>query len=402
MSRSASPKSNGHFLIFDPVPFHGGSKMASFEIVRQSVPSGCVFTVLTCDPESWRTAWSKETLPFTLVTFLRPGALAQATSGWKYWIKHFYFMIVIVKCLLMHPRIHSLIGISGPGVDMALYGCQKIVKRRLLQFIHGPVPCSRSVGYCLTRADRVYYLTSALPSIQRAISHYCNSWLPSDPDIVLSQQILSSDAFHSFSNGLGRNQWPTPTRYATYDVFWAASLLKWKGLDTLVAALRLLPDATALKSHICFIRPHHISLPQSQAPVSLAGVTWYEQPDHLDSIRASCGIFVSTSEQEPFGLSILEALAAGLCVVIPQDGAYWDQQLRHNVNCVKYPPNCSVSLARTLKQLVSHPVVVRSIGHAGRRYAERYRAEICYLPIVQDLAPDNAKASLTDTGEDYA
>ena len=61
MSRSASPKSNGHFLIFDPVPFHGGSKMASFEIVRQSVPSGCVFTVLTCDPESWRTAWSKET-----------------------------------------------------------------------------------------------------------------------------------------------------------------------------------------------------------------------------------------------------------------------------------------------------------------------------------------------------
>ncbi len=376
--------------------------MASFEIVRQSIPSGCVFTVLTCDPESWRSAWPNETLPFTLATFRRPGALTDATSGWKYWLKHLYFMVMVMKCLLMHPRINTMIGISGPGVDMALYGCQKVVKRRLLQFIHGPVPCSRSVGYCLTQADRVYYLTSALPSIQQVINHYCNSWLPDTPDDVLSQHLLSSDTFHPFNNGLGRSQWPTPTRFATYDLFWAASLLKWKGLDTLIDALRLLPNHTALKSHICFIRPHHISLPQSQAPVSVAGVTWYDQPDHLDRIRASCGIFVSTSEHEPFGLSILEALAAGLCVVIPQDGAYWDQQLCNNVNCVKYPPNCSISLARTLMQLVSQPDIVRSIGHAGRHYAEHYRAETSYRPIVQYLAPKQAKETLTSPGEDYA
>lgn len=401
MTSSTKSHSSRHCLIFDPVPFYGGSKVASYEMVRQSLKSEVNFTVLTCDPNSWRAAWP-ESMPFNMVTFHKPGGLSKATSGWQYWLKHLYFMLMICLCLLKHRSVTTLIGISGPGVDMALYGCGKLLRYRLIQFIHGPVPCSGSVGYCLTQADRVFYLPSTLDSIRRSVSHYFNRWLPDNSGEALADYLLATKQYQPFINGIGRSQWPTASHYSGAGLLWAASLLKWKGLDILVDALRLLPDEHPLRCDICFIRPHNINLPHSKAPVTLPGVSWHEQPQDLDSIRANSSIFVSTSQQEPFGLSILEALAAGLCVVIPQDGSYWDQKLRHNVNCIKYTPNCPIALAQTLKYLISDRVCLRQIGQAGQLYAENYRAEICYLPIVQYLSSCTEQSVPLKTGQYYA
>ncbi|MBF4438182.1 glycosyltransferase, partial [Vibrio anguillarum] len=66
-------------------------------------------------------------------------------------------------------------------------------------------------------------------------------------------------------------------------------------------------------------------------------------------------LFVSTSQQEPFGLSILEALAAGMCVIIPEDNAYWDSLLTHELNCLKYAANDVSSLAETLHRAITEP-----------------------------------------------
>lgn len=285
---------------------------------------------------------------------------------------------------------------------MALYGWQTLGRYRLLQFVHGPVPRSRSVGYCLTRASRVYYLDSSQPSLHQALRHHFNHWLPDNSGDVLAQFLIDGDNYRSFTNGIGRCNWPTPTRYTTDNLLWAASLLKWKGLDTLVNALRLIPHDNALHCDICFIRPHNIRLPQSQAPVRIPATSWYEQPDNLDQIRANCSLFVSTSEQEPFGLSILEALAAGLCVVIPQDGSFWDKKLRHNVNCIKYTPGCAIALAQTLQYLKTDRASVRRIGQAGQVLAQNYRAETCYQAIVNDLSSPLSAPSPLATGRHYA
>lgn len=55
MSVSSPQHSHSHCLIFDPIPFNGGSKIATAEIVRQSLPAGTRFTVFSCDPQSWNT-----------------------------------------------------------------------------------------------------------------------------------------------------------------------------------------------------------------------------------------------------------------------------------------------------------------------------------------------------------
>lgn len=394
MSVSDKPSQPTHCLIFDPVPFHGGSKVASYEIIRQSLDAGACFTVLTCDPESWQQTSLSDHAQFHLATFFTPGKLGLATQGWAFWLKQLYFMLLLGLHLLRHRGITRLVGISGPGVDMALYGCRLLFRLPVIQFVHGPVSDSRSVGYCLTRADTTFYLDSCLPSIKHAIRRFLDNTVHQGCGEALAEFALTQPHYVSFTNGLSQQQWPTPCHYQQPRLFWAASTLRWKGLDHLVAALQQLPDSCDLHSEICFIRPKNIALPQSRAPVNIPNVSWHQQPQDLDQIRARCSLFVSTSTHEPFGLSILESLAAGLCVLIPSDHAYWDTQLTHNVNCIKYTPHCAVSLANAISELLAQPEHLQRIGMAGQRYANRYRAESCYRPIASTLtAPNTPRVS---------
>jgi len=124
---------------------------------------------------------------------------------------------------------------------------------------------------------------------------------------------------------------------------------------------------------------------ETKTPVN--GINWYESPSNLDEIRRSNSIFISTSKREPFGLSILEALAAGLCVVIPSDGAYWDHRLIHNKNCIKYTPGDASDLAHVLRDLQANPNRLNRIALTGKLVAQQYRASVRYKNIRDVLFP---------------
>ncbi len=386
MSVSKKPNPAPHCLIFDPIPFNGGSKIASGEIIRQSIRAGVCFTIFTCNPDSWYDLQKAHHSRISLVSFRTPIWLSQATTGWKFWLKHWYFMLLLSFCLIRNRHTDTLAGISGPGVDMAIYACQKLFNLRIIQFIHGPVSDSLSVGYCLTQATSTFFLDSSKPSISRALHRYFNRILARDSGQVMTGFTTSQTRYTNFVNGISLHRWPTQCQYSRPGLYWAASLLKWKGLDTLTQALQLIPESNRPHTEICYIRPENINLPQCKAPVDIPGIVWHQQPEQLDRIRARCNIFISTSNHEPFGLSILESLAAGLCVVIPQDNAYWDQHLTHMVNCIKYTAEDTASLAKAIQTLTENPAHIRRIGREGRNYAENYQAEVCYQPIIAKLS----------------
>lgn len=69
-------------------------------------------------------------------------------------------------------------------------------------------------------------------------------------------------------------------------------------------------------------------------------------------------------------------MAAGLFVVIPVDGAWWDRNLVDGVNFIKYKPSNSCEPAKALAMLMSMPSKVADIGDAARLYVtEKYRAD---------------------------
>jgi glycosyltransferase involved in cell wall biosynthesis len=192
---------------------------------------------------------------------------------------------------------------------------------------------------------------------------------------------------------LPRDQWPTETTATTPKIFWAASLLKWKGLKTLIETLEIIPADSRPEFHICYIRPRANNLEMGPDPMVIEGVNWHENPRNLDQIRSECNIFVSTSKNEPFGLSILESMAAGLAIIIPKDGAYWDLVLRDKINCLKYEAEDPRDLALKILYLQQNPEIMMKLGSQSKQIAQQYGSDSVYAEIVQSLALPNWDAS---------
>jgi glycosyltransferase involved in cell wall biosynthesis len=162
--------------------------------------------------------------------------------------------------------------------------------------------------------------------------------------------------------------------------------LQWKGLDTLCQALTHKNLANKpIKTNICYTKPENTDLKISIPNIKINDVRWFESPDNLNQIRSNSSIFVSTSIKEPFGLSILESLAAGLCIVIPRDGAYWDQILSDRVNCLKYKANDYQDLVSVLNELQNNNPLMKYLAKNSTRLARGYQAEIKYRHITNTI-----------------
>ena len=254
-----------------------------------------------------------------------------------------------------------------------MYLCKPVLRYQLIQLVQGPVAPSRTIGRCLRHADYIHYLETTGASMRAAMGRVHSA--------AEVNRLMNSRYCRTLLAGLSRRHWPKPCQQRMPVVFWAASLLKWKGLDLLVKSLRKINPAARPYSQICYIRPRDTALPVSEPGTPLTRTVWHEHPTNIDEIRACSNIFVSTSKNEPFGLSILEGMAAGQCVVIPADGAYWDRVLKHGVNCVKYNPDDAESLAKVILGLSRSIKTVARIGDSGRALAQTYSDHRAYANI---------------------
>ncbi|MEZ8101641.1 glycosyltransferase family 4 protein [Vibrio bivalvicida] len=375
-------------LVFDPITFKGGSKIATSDALNVCRISSNEFVVLTVDPEFWKGTEFYAKHNVTLSKISAFSWLMKQHNGAFYWASQIYLMFIMLKVVVLDRGIARIVGASGPGIDMPMYLLKVLLSIEVIQFIHGNVGLSRSIGYCLTKADAVFYLPSTRMSLKAALQTFLHHATKIDDTSALAESYLKSTRYQSFVNGIPASRWPTSCQKSVPICFWAASLLKWKGLDTLIDATKLAAQCKPVALNICFIRPIDTCLPVSSAPVLLKHTEWYEDPENLDEIRSQSNIFVSTSCHEPFGLSILEALAAGMCVVIPQDGSFWDQQLTHSENCIKYQPDSSDSLCDALLYAANDHQAFKRCCTNATDIAALYKAEFRYQRIAQFINGD--------------
>ena len=268
-----------HILLVDPIAYAGGSKIATVRMLEMLDTRNTRVTIVTRDPASWESLAAETSPLFEL------NLLAGKEQGTAYFLRHILIVFSLLWARLRFGRFDRALGASGPGIDLSLYLARRLFGYQVIQLIHGPVARSRTIGRALRAADRIFYLESTRQSLLRAME--------SVQPALASGPGLDNEKFIAFNNGLPADRWPSASEATETGIFWASSLLKWKGLATLIGSLKSLSVSLRPQTHICYIRPRDTRLELGPGPVEIERVHWYENPPNLDQIRASCNIFVS-------------------------------------------------------------------------------------------------------------
>lgn len=105
-------------------------------------------------------------------------------------------------------------------------------------------------------------------------------------------------------------------------------------------------------------------------------------------LLADADVFALASDYETLGLAVLEAMAAGLPVVVTAVGGLLDL-VEPGSTGLFAPPNDGVALAASLTALLDSPKARLRMGTAGRIYAGSHRSDRMvdgYLRLYEELA----------------
>lgn len=363
---------NKRVLIYDPVPFKGGSKNVMKTILAE-LPNNVEVWVISNDYQSWR----GDNINF--ISLFSPKCLVKQKTGALYFLKHFIFLLSLLFTLCKLKRFTKIIGLSGPCVDFALYLLAEIIHLDIIQLVQGDIAHSNIARFGLIRAKQVFYLPSTYTSILLALKNHS------------SLDTLPTNKFMPFVNGINCSTIKTKDNsnenMHKVGFLWAASLLRWKHVELFVSAIDKLNNSHKNRgkyfASVCYIKPITDAYLNIKELEKADNIHWYADPINLNDIRANSSVFISTAEDEPFGLSILESMAAGLAIVIPADNAYWDQHLTDGYDCIKYAPNNKESLVQALARLVEDPIFLLKIAQQAQRSSEHYNHLHCYSHILK-------------------
>jgi glycosyltransferase involved in cell wall biosynthesis len=142
-----------------------------------------------------------------------------------------------------------------------------------------------------------------------------------------------------------------------------ARLAPQKGLDTLVAAARLVPEAVFV---VAGDGPERGALEAQAATLGLADrMRFLGHRRDVAALLDACDVFALPSLFEGLPLAVLEAMAAGKPVVASHIGGT-DEAVLEGVTGLLVPPADPCALARAIRVVLADPALARRLGAAGR------------------------------------
>jgi len=178
-----------------------------------------------------------------------------------------------------------------------------------------------------------------------------------------------------------------------------ATFARWKGHETFLEALSLLPSSVPVRGYIIGgplyetagsqVASRHL---RERAQVlglgSRVGFTGFVA-DSAAAIRSLDIVVHASTDPEPFGLVIAEAMACGRAVVASRGGGAIEVT-EACAGSVTHMPGDARGLADRIEELATDPDLRARLGEAGRETAERCftraRMAVELTPIYQGLA----------------
>ena len=103
----------------------------------------------------------------------------------------------------------------------------------------------------------------------------------------------------------------------------------------------------------------------------------------LPTLMANATIFVLTSDWEPWGLVVNEAMAAGLAVILSHDVGCCVDLLEDGINGLVVRAGAPDELARAILRITRTPGLAQAMGRSAKNKISRYSYEACVEGIRQ-------------------
>jgi glycosyltransferase involved in cell wall biosynthesis len=132
-------------------------------------------------------------------------------------------------------------------------------------------------------------------------------------------------------------------------------------------------------------------LEQARKAGVLSRLRWFRGLPHdripffLDAVRDSGGVAVTTSRSESFGMTVVEAMARGCAVLVPDQGPF-TEYVEEGVTGSLYRPGSARSAADRLQALLADGGLRESCGRRARRVvSERFAPEPALAMLAAEL-----------------
>jgi len=227
---------------------------------------------------------------------------------------------------------------------------------------------------------------SAQVAVSRAAAAFLSRAVPGDVEVV--------------PNGLDVRTFAEPRAAATglpgsRRILWVARLDPQKGFPVMVRAFaRLAGELEDLALVVAGDGRDREAL-GTLADADRARVAMLGSVPHADlpAYHAAADVFASPATgQESFGITLVEAMAAGLPVVA-SDIAGYREVLTHEVEGLLVPPNDPGALASALRRVLTDEGLASRLAAAGRRRAETFSWEaiVPRLEAIYDRVAGRAR-----------
>lgn len=285
-------------------------------------------------------------------------------------------------------RPEVVIANNAPGTNASAWCVAALLRVPVVAWVRSHPGKGRAAAWLLRRASAVFAVGDDVASA---------SIMPRDRVVV--------------SEGLSDRQWPRRRGRRAQRWMWAAALTPWKGLDLAIEAYteaharrtsspsRCGAQALLPELDVCWLPLARGPVtPPCVAPALQRRVALLQAPD-LDVVRHASQVFLHTSlRPEPFGRSILESMAAGLCPVVPDEGS-GPTLVVHGVSGLLYAPRDAGSLADAMISLADDPSRASRLGREAARRARSFRASRAFRPILHHVETVARQRSGLDASE---
>lgn len=103
--------------------------------------------------------------------------------------------------------------------------------------------------------------------------------------------------------------------------------------------------------------------------------------DQVPAVYANSDIHITTSERESRGLTVLEAFASGIPVLVPRAGGLVENVI-DGENGLLYTPQDSEDFTHKLKQLIEDPLFRKTLGNRGIESVGNYSWDVVIKNLV--------------------